>query len=214
VRQVLGPGGGQQKAQQDRHHADESPRHSALRIAGPPEEASGVRCAELVRWRAHDGLLEAAYRARRLAKRKGKGKNRIESATAVGVGIGCAYWLLVLGLTLVTIRKVRVLADLAPREPARWPKLSIIAPARDEAATLEGAMAGKLAQTGPEIEIVLVDDRSTDGTGAVVDRIAARPRAANRSTRPGYAAKAPNLPRARARHGGGMERGNRDVRAA
>lgn len=94
-------------------------------------------------------------------------------ALAVGVGIGCAYWLAVLVLAIVTIRRVAVLADLAPREPSRWPKLSIIVPARDEAATLEPAMAGKLAQTGPEIELVLVDDRSTDGTGAIVDRIAA-----------------------------------------
>ncbi len=97
----------------------------------------------------------------------------VSVALAVAVGVGCAYWLLVLGLTIVTTRRVGVLADLRPPEPARWPKLSIIVPARDEAETIERAMAGKLAQAGPAIEIVLVDDRSTDGTSAIVDRIAA-----------------------------------------
>ena len=89
------------------------------------------------------------------------------------VAIGCLYWLLVAVLVRKTLRVVPMLADLRAPDPPRWPKLSIIVPARDEADTLEAAMAAKLAEGYPNLELVLVDDRSTDGTSAIVDRIAA-----------------------------------------
>ena len=46
-------------------------------------------------------------------------------------------------------------------------------PARNEVETLGPAMRSRLAEGYPALEVVLVDDRSTDGTDALVDAIAA-----------------------------------------
>lgn len=54
-----------------------------------------------------------------------------------------------------------------------WPKVSLIVPACNEAETIEAATRAKLASDYPNLEVVLVDDRSTDTTGETLDRLAA-----------------------------------------
>lgn len=71
-------------------------------------------------------------------------------------------------------RRLVRLADRPAPPPARWPRVSVIVPALDEADTLEAALGTLLAETYPDLEIVLVDDRSTDGTDRIVDALAAR----------------------------------------
>lgn len=66
-----------------------------------------------------------------------------------------------------------VLRNLRPREPARWPSPSVVIPACNEGATIEDALRSRLAQGYPELEVIVVEDRSTDATVSIVDRIAA-----------------------------------------
>ena len=54
------------------------------------------------------------------------------------------------------------------------PPLSVIVPARDEGRTIEVALRSLLAQDYPHLEIVVVDDRSSDDTGKVVEALASR----------------------------------------
>lgn len=53
------------------------------------------------------------------------------------------------------------------------PLVSIIVPARNEARSIEGAIDSLLAQRYPALEFIAIDDRSDDGTGAILDRMAA-----------------------------------------
>ena len=58
-------------------------------------------------------------------------------------------------------------------ESARRPKVSVVVPGCNEADKVEAAARTLLAEDYPDLEIILVDDRSTDATGAVMDRVAA-----------------------------------------
>ncbi|MEV0172229.1 glycosyltransferase [Streptomyces sp. NPDC050803] len=63
----------------------------------------------------------------------------------------------------------------ARREPARWPDVCVVVPARDEAAVLADSLPSLLAQDYPgRAEVFLVDDGSTDGTGRLARELAER----------------------------------------
>ncbi len=97
--------------------------------------------------------------------------------------VGSLVWICHLGhlirhrhqFVFLTDCPVPVRPDLIlPDDPA-WPQVALIFAARDEAAGIEPAVQSMLAEAGddPNLGIIAVNDRSTDGTGAILDRLAA-----------------------------------------
>ena len=71
-------------------------------------------------------------------------------------------------------RRLPRLATLESPPPARWPRVSLVFAARNEGRTVGAAVPTMLALDYPDLELVAVDDRSEDDTGAVLDALAAR----------------------------------------
>lgn len=83
-------------------------------------------------------------------------------------------WCLLPLLVLVRLVRTRFLDDLDPTVPFDAPLVSVIIPARNEALNIVACVESVLATTWPTLEVLVVDDHSTDGTGALVRAIAAR----------------------------------------
>jgi chlorobactene glucosyltransferase len=62
--------------------------------------------------------------------------------------------------------------ELTDAPPASGRLVSVIIPARNEAATIETVTRSVLSTTYRPVEVLVVDDRSTDGTAAIVERLA------------------------------------------
>jgi len=80
-------------------------------------------------------------------------------------------------LTLVTtglgIARLRRLVDVQTEDRETWPSVALITPACNEQERAEAAIGSMLAVDYPNLDIIAVDDRSTDATGAILDRLAA-----------------------------------------
>lgn len=61
--------------------------------------------------------------------------------------------------------------DSVPTDGAT-PRVSVVIPACNEENGVEQALSSVLAQDYPDFEVIAVDDRSTDSTGAILDRMA------------------------------------------
>ncbi|MGA8732625.1 MAG: glycosyltransferase family 2 protein [Terriglobales bacterium] len=67
-----------------------------------------------------------------------------------------------------------------PATPGGNPRVSIIVPARNEEEHIGSALTKMLALDYDNYEIIAVNDRSTDRTGEVIDRVASTPEASGR----------------------------------
>ena len=98
-------------------------------------------------------------------------------------------WAIALGWVWRTVTALRCLPRVPNLTEGRFaapeqkqgeiPGLTVIVPARNEAAAIESTLESLLAQTLP-LRVIAVNDRSTDGTGEIMDRVAARPKPAGK----------------------------------
>jgi chlorobactene glucosyltransferase len=88
------------------------------------------------------------------------------STTAWLIGLWIAYWV----HSRVSLKIQLISAD----PPIDAPLVSIIVPARNEARNIQRCVEALLNQTYPRIELIIVDDRSTDGTSEILGELQTR----------------------------------------
>ena len=81
------------------------------------------------------------------------------------------WWIVMPWRAVLHDRKLPALAGLLLKTPSQWPKVSVLVPARNEEDTLFAAIQSLLLVDYPNLEIILINDRSTDQTAAVVERL-------------------------------------------
>jgi glycosyltransferase involved in cell wall biosynthesis len=97
------------------------------------------------------------------------------------------YWISGVLLALIwlvpTLQMALHFSEIADLTKPEWdppqdtvlPSLTIVVPARNEEAEIEAALRSLLQLNYPQCQVVAVNDRSTDKTGAIMDRLAAEP---------------------------------------
>lgn len=92
-------------------------------------------------------------------------------------------WYAVITLAIIAILVLNLAASLiaiprldtftpAPRACSAWPRISVLIPARNEAANIGTCLRSILAQDQPNVEILVLDDQSDDDTAAIVTKLA------------------------------------------
>lgn len=104
------------------------------------------------------------------------------------LALGVAAWVIALAWavsTAIALRKLPEIPDLLDAKYAApvagAPLISVVVPARNEEKDIEATLRSLLKIEGVQLEILAVNDRSTDGTGAIMDRVAAESRASGKS---------------------------------
>ena len=90
----------------------------------------------------------------------------------LAAGIGCCVWISVYAIGVWTVIRGARLAGV--KAPARqtWPSISVVFAARDEEEEIGDAIEALLAQDYPGLEVIAVNDRSSDATGRIIDQMA------------------------------------------
>lgn len=96
-----------------------------------------------------------------------------ESVSVIAGAVIALGWLAYFLPATLTLLRACVLEQRPVPCRAAWPALSVIIAARDQAHTLDATVRSLLTTDYPDLEVVVVDDRSLDGTQAVALALAA-----------------------------------------
>ncbi len=89
--------------------------------------------------------------------------------------LAAANLIFVLGVVVLVrrgTRRIPRLADIAESDPTGEPRVSVIVAARNEARNIRVALQSLLALDYGAIELIVVNDRSTDTTGSILEELA------------------------------------------
>ncbi len=78
--------------------------------------------------------------------------------------LAAAPWLAAVAIVLWRVSQSRHLDEYAAEPPPDAPRLSVIVPARNESANITRCVASLCASSYPSLDIIVVDDHSTDDT--------------------------------------------------
>jgi cellulose synthase/poly-beta-1,6-N-acetylglucosamine synthase-like glycosyltransferase len=89
-------------------------------------------------------------------------------------GLGCSLWCLFYSLGVWTVLSSARLARMKAAHRETWPLLSVVFAARDEEEQIGDSLKALLSLDYPALEVIAVNDRSTDSTGSIIDDLAVR----------------------------------------
>jgi chlorobactene glucosyltransferase len=89
------------------------------------------------------------------------------------IGVAALPWLIVPLVILWRARDTKTLDEYAEAAEADAPLVSVIVPARNEARNIESCMRSILGASWPKLELIVVNDHSTDETGVIARGVAA-----------------------------------------
>lgn len=97
----------------------------------------------------------------------------ISTALIVIAAVNLLAVLVCLGLLALGRMRTRRLGGVALEDLAEWPSVSLVVPARNEELYVEKAVRSLTRLDYPRLQITIINDRSTDRTGAILDSLAA-----------------------------------------
>lgn len=90
------------------------------------------------------------------------------------------FWFTAATATLFIINFLLFQRPSIGRSKTKQPAVSVLIPARNESTGIRATLERVLATEGVELEILVLDDQSTDDTAAIIDELANRPEHENR----------------------------------